>query len=505
MSLIITKIQLKNSNKKNNDVNNNLNKNSNNKVNNNNIIKDIYQEFHLRALYNKQNPNKNLIKKNTINSNEQSEHNNLNIDNNNSIKDKILTKKNDINNNKISDKNMKNPLVNINKEYLTSRERIESNKIRINNNDKINEKIYMISANNNKENNIKIIDNKSSSEKHNICRICYCDEEEVNSPLVNLCNCSGDVKFIHLKCLSLWLQTKSKLLTLSNERCKQLLFSKINCEICQGKFPEIVFDINKKKTYQVYKPEDIFSFINNLYNNYIILESFELINQKKIIYIISFDEKNSISIGRGQDCDVRLADVTVSRMHSLFIRTKDNKIIIKDAGSKFGTLILLQAKKVLIKNKTLSIQIGKIYLNLYICHYNLNCLFKLFNYIIFWLCRRKNERKKDDKKNNNNISYNYKAKNDYLNDSKINMININNYISFNDINILDYNNINMKSIIIEDIIDVKYQINENNINNNNIKNKNNSSNQCDNDITVDKTYKKNLSMVESFNNLNMIS
>jgi hypothetical protein len=145
-------------------------------------------------------------------------------------------------------------------------------------------------------------------------------------------------------------------------------------------------------------------------------------------------------------------------MHSQFLRTKDNKIIIKDAGSKFGTLILLQAKKVLIKNKILSIQIGKIYLNLYICHYNLNCLCKLFNYIIFWICRRKNESKKKDKKSNNNISYNYKTKNDYLNDSKINMININNYISFNDINILDYNNINMKSIAIEDIIDVKYQI-----------------------------------------------
>jgi len=458
VSLIITKIQLKNSNKKNNDVNKNLNNNSNNKVNNNNIIKDIYQEFHQRALYNKQNLKKNLIKKYTINSNEQSEHNNLNIDNNNSIKDKILMKKNDIKNNKFSDKNINKPLVNINKEYLTSRERIESNKIRINNNDEINEKIDMISANNNKENNIKVVDNKSSSEKHNFCRICYCDEEEVNSPLVNICNCSGDIKFIHLKCLSLWLQTKSQLLTLSNERCKQLLFSKINCEICQGKIPEIVFDINKKKTYQVYKPEDIFSFINNLYNNYIILESFELINLKKIIYIISFDEKNSISIGRGQDCDVRLADVTVSRMHSQFLRTKDNKIIIKDAGSKFGTLILLQAKKVLIKNKILSIQIGKIYLNLYICHYNLNCLCKLFNYIIFWICRRKNESKKKDKKSNNNISYNYKTKNDYLNDSKINMININNYISFNDINILDYNNINMKSIAIEDIIDVKYQI-----------------------------------------------
>ena len=187
---------------------------------------------------------------------------------------------------------------------------------------------------------------------------------KIKSPLLNLCKCSGDVKYIHLSCLSHWLETKSKILNLSNNICKQLFFNKIHCEICKEKYPEIIFDLIKRKTYQVYKPEEIFSSLNNIYNNYIVFESFELINQKKLIYIISFDEKNAISIGRGQDCDVRLGDVTVSRMHSLFVRTKDNKIIIKDAGSKFGTLILLQAKKVLISNKILSIQIGKLYLNL---------------------------------------------------------------------------------------------------------------------------------------------
>ena len=372
---------------------------------------------------------------------------------------------------------------------------------------KRNSKLSFNDSQSNKENNSAHYESKSFSDKISICRICYSDEEEIKSPLLNLCKCSGDVKYIHLSCLSHWLETKSKILNLSNNICKQLFFNKIHCEICKEKYPEIIFDLIKRKTYQVYKPEEIFSSLNNIYNNYIVFESFELINQKKLIYIISFDEKNAISIGRGQDCDVRLGDVTVSRMHSLFVRTKDNKIIIKDAGSKFGTLILLQAKKVLISNKILSIQIGKLYLNLCVQYFKLNCFCKIICCICCCFClnKNKNQNKKNDikldKKSTNNFSYNNKIKTDILNESNYNMISINNYLFTNDNNILDYNLFNMTNITIEDVMDVKFQIDENNIKYNNNKislffNKYSNDN---------KENKKNISMIESFNNLNNVS
>ena len=83
------------------------------------------------------------------------------------------------------------------------------------------------------------------------------------------------------------------------------------------------------------------------------------------------------------------------------------------------------------------------------------------------------------------------------------MININNYINPNDIFSLDYNIINMRNIIIEDIIDVKFQIDENNIKNK--YNKNNMINQLYNKMSnIDEVIKKNKSNIESFNNLNMI-
>jgi hypothetical protein len=174
------------------------------------------------------------------------------------------------------DKSMQKSHENLNNENLVSKEKDDFFNKKLttqDNDDTIKENIDFSIEKNSK--------NKNSSNNNIICRICYSDESEVDSPLINFCKCSGDVKFIHLQCLSTWLKTKSKLLAFSNDICKQISFNKINCEICKEKFPEIIFDINKKKTYQVFKPEDIFSFVNNLYNNYVIFESFELINQKK--------------------------------------------------------------------------------------------------------------------------------------------------------------------------------------------------------------------------------
>ena len=516
VSLILTKIHLQKNKKNNNDSGNNLNKKANNKKNNDNdndkIVKDIYSEFHLKVLFNKINIDKDILKKiKTNNSNEQTINNNSNNNENNSINGTSFllneeTKKSKKYNNKyLSDKTLKNNQQHMNEEIMTSKINKKLNNTY--NSIKRNSKLSFNDSQNNKENNSAHYESKSFSDKISICRICYSDEEEIKSPLLNLCKCSGDVKYIHLSCLSHWLETKSKILNLSNNICKQLFFNKIHCEICKEKYPEIIFDLIKRKTYQVYKPEEIFSSLNNIYNNYIVFESFELINQKKLIYIISFDEKNAISIGRGQDCDVRLGDVTVSRMHSLFVRTKDNKIIIKDAGSKFGTLILLQAKKVLISNKILSIQIGKLYLNLCVQYFKLNCFCKILCCICCCFClnKNKNQNKKNDikldKKSTNNFSYNNKIKTDILNESNYNMISINNYLSTNDNNILDYNLFNMTNITIEDVMDVKFQIDENNI-----KYNNNKINLLFNKFSNDnKDNKKNISMIESFNNLNNVS
>lgn len=51
-----------------------------------------------------------------------------------------------------------------------------------------------------------------------------------------------------------------------------------------------------------------------------------------------FADKNEFRIGRSVETDMKIADISVSRVHS-YIRFIKNQIIVDDNGSKFGTLI----------------------------------------------------------------------------------------------------------------------------------------------------------------------
>ena len=305
-------------------------------------------------------------------------------------------------------------------------------------------------------------ENNSNSEKRDICRICFTSESESDSPLLTLCKCSGDSKFVHLNCLSHWFKIKSDVFDSSNNIFKKITFNTLECEICKEKFPEMAFDLNNKKPYEIYNPEYFITSLSDLYHNYAIFESFELINQRKIIYIISFDTKNSITIGRSQSSDMKIIDVTISRIHSILLRTRDNKLMIKDANSKFGTLILLQAKNIFINDKILSIQIGKILLNMHMEYYKFNLFSNIYHCLICCCYCKKREKEKSNKDKGISCANNIINKKQILDDSNFNMLMINNYINTNNGNDLEYNMINQKSINIEELIDIRF-IADNNV------------------------------------------
>jgi E3 ubiquitin-protein ligase DOA10 len=48
-------------------------------------------------------------------------------------------------------------------------------------------------------------------EKENIvCKICLCDEETVDDPIISPCNCKGYCGYIHTNCLRQWINNKVK-------------------------------------------------------------------------------------------------------------------------------------------------------------------------------------------------------------------------------------------------------------------------------------------------------
>jgi hypothetical protein len=250
---------------------------------------------------------------------------------------------------------------------------------------------------------INSIKKEKNNKKKKICRICYCDEKEVDSPLLNPCKCLGGLKYIHLSCLQQWLKSKSTFSSSSNDYCTIYTFNQIACELCKQVFPDFI-----KVEHTFYQ---IWDFSESKFKNYISLDTLPL-NGQKSIYIISFDKKNEIKIGRSHESDLRITDVTVSRMHCQITKTNENEVVLEDCNSKFGSLVFLQIKKLrILPHVILPIQIGRTFLN-----FSLRNTFNICNCLKFF-----------DKKKYDNID--------------------------------DYAKINSKQITIENILSVKIQNN----------------------------------------------
>ena len=204
-------------------------------------------------------------------------------------------------------------------------------------------------------NESKLINNNLIIKKKKYpCRICYSEEDLNENPLISPCKCSGSMKYIHYNCLKNWL--KSKIEFDNTDLIITYSINKIQCELCKETFPDYIKYNNK--LYNIF-------IVEHDFNNYIIIETLRDDKFKtRYIHIISFDEDNQISIGRSEECDFSIRELSISRIHCLMYK-EGNNLFIKDNNSKFGTLILNQNPNIrLIFGLPLKIQIGKTYLNI---------------------------------------------------------------------------------------------------------------------------------------------
>ena len=223
-----------------------------------------------------------------------------------------------------------------------SHENIKDIAIKRNNtNSELPEKVQILSLQNNINNANKKNKNKSKFEfndkikiKEKACRICYGEEDDPKeNPIVQPCHCSGSCKYIHLNCLKHWLMTKCCIKIDDSEYCSVYIFSETECELCKAKLPDLV--VHNKKLF------NLLDFSND-FKNYLILECLTLDKENnKFLYVISLEKKGDIKIGRGQVCDILFSDASVSRIHCV-ISVEGKSVFLKDFGSKFGTLILVQ-------------------------------------------------------------------------------------------------------------------------------------------------------------------
>lgn len=179
----------------------------------------------------------------------------------------------------------------------------------------------------------------------------YCLSETVADtldPLSNLmlyiCNCNEGV---HFHCLKNWMQYK--IISKATQHVTSYQWKKLDCEICLIQWP--------KKIKFMKEIHELIT-LNRPLVPYMIIEKTTVDqNSPSTMNIIVPSENELIKMGRGHQCDLRISDISVSRIHT-HIKYENDQFLAFDNDSKFGTLILLTSQYP-VKTEKAAIQIGR--------------------------------------------------------------------------------------------------------------------------------------------------
>ena len=182
-----------------------------------------------------------------------------------------------------------------------------------------------------------------------ICKVCLTEFEKQEDPLISVCNCSGSMKYIHYNCLQKWVS--SRVVTKEGEDSVCYFWKNIDCEICKEPLPLKVS--YEGKNYSIFTT-------NHLDEPFIALEGCFSQNKKgeRGIHVIAMTNRCQVKLGRGHESDVRISDISVSRLHAV-IKYENGQFVIEDYKSKFGTLVMLDKDKKLHENERFAIQSGR--------------------------------------------------------------------------------------------------------------------------------------------------
>jgi hypothetical protein len=196
--------------------------------------------------------------------------------------------------------------------------------------------------------------------KDMVCRICLSeDNSDQEDPLISPCKCSGTMKFIHLKCLTEWLESKKS--SKDGVHFRSFLWEHIICELCKVEFKSYVYNKGKRI--------DLLDYEVPKTGHYLVLEAInteEIMKKKtKIIHIVDFKKKSRLILGRGNEAHVKISDISISRSHAKLRVVKNKEIWIEDSHSKFGSMLLYDEPIIMDKkNYYFGMQVGRTYLSI---------------------------------------------------------------------------------------------------------------------------------------------
>ncbi len=158
---------------------------------------------------------------------------------------------------------------------------------------------------------IDVVDSKKlkkrmSTDGINCCRICLCEDNTDDLQLISICKCAGTMQFIHTSCLKEWIDSKKKFKR--SERVTTYLWKGLTCELCKARFPDLI--PLKSGIFQELVQYDVPA------SDFMVIESVTL-QDLKIIHVIDMNHSKMVKIGRENDCDIKVTDISVSRYHAV--------------------------------------------------------------------------------------------------------------------------------------------------------------------------------------------
>lgn len=182
-----------------------------------------------------------------------------------------------------------------------------------------------------------------------LCKYCLMDkvsDDELENLMLYPCKCSGSSAGVHFGCLRNWVQYK--IIAKHSQNVANYHWKKLECEICLEPLPRrIQYGNSIFELISIEKPS----------TPHIILEKLNDDQKSTSFVLIVPEEGQVIKMGRGHQCDFRISDISVSRIHS-HLKFEDGKFIVYDNDSKFGTLILLN-QNYAVKEDKAAVQIGR--------------------------------------------------------------------------------------------------------------------------------------------------
>ena len=213
------------------------------------------------------------------------------------------------------------------------------------------------------------------------CRFCLQQETATHDYMVAPCGCTGSVRLVHLSCLQKWVQSRCSIKI--SGICTTYHWKNTNCEVCHknlpGKSPILTLIANfyPIKDYLQWNDAErvpLFDHPKLEIPNFIVLESISKDNDNSktlhvlnmvglnepVKFVAKYDSSNSNFYikGRGHECDIRISDISVSRLHAI-IRFSSGNYYLEDNSAKFGTLVLIKHPIVLDPHFNPAIQIGR--------------------------------------------------------------------------------------------------------------------------------------------------